>query len=197
MINFEQNIHLESKTVLLRPLNADDFQPLKEIAFDKDIWKFTPNIINDENDLNIFIMTNIKARENNTRYTFAIIDKETMKIAGTSAFGSFSEADKRTEIGWTWLGRAYRKTGLNKAVKFLMLQYAFEKLFCERVEFKTDVLNLQSRKALIKIGAVEEGILRSHTRMHSNRRRDTIFYSILFTEWEKLKSEIFNEFVNT
>lgn len=196
MINFGNDIILESQTVLLRPVSNADFESLKQIAFDPDIWKLTVTIIRNEIELNEYIQNCVNARQSKDRYTFAIISKKTNSIAGCTAFGNISSADKRLEIGWTWLGKEYRNTGLNKAMKFLMLQYAFETLGCERVEFKTDVLNLQSRKALLKIGAIEEGVLRSHTQMHGNRRRDTIYYSILKSEWGNLKSKIFNEFLN-
>jgi RimJ/RimL family protein N-acetyltransferase len=196
MLNFKQDILLEGNGVLLRPLSNDDYQSFKQIAFDSDIWKFTVTLIQNEVDLKEYINNGIKLRENKNRYSFVILDRKSNSIAGCTAFGNISEEDRRLEIGWTWLGKGYRHTGLNKEVKFLMLQYAFEILCCERVEFKTDVLNLQSRKALMKIGAIEEGTLRSHTQMHNNRRRDTIYYSILLSEWGNIKSKIYCEFLN-
>lgn len=195
MINFSSDILLETQSVLLRPIVSSDFESLKQIAFDPDIWNFTVTIIRKDVELKQYLQACFNSRINNERYTFTIIRKQTNSIAGCTAFGNISALDKRLEIGWTWLGKEYRNTGLNKAMKFLMLQYAFETLCCERVEFKTDVLNLQSRKALTKIGAVEEGVLRSHTQMHSSRRRDTIYYSILNNEWNSLKLKIFSEFI--
>jgi RimJ/RimL family protein N-acetyltransferase len=98
------------------------------------------------------------------------------------------------EIGATWLAKNYQGTGVNKTCKFLLIRFAFEELNYERVELKTDVLNQQSRKAILKIGAVEEGILRSHILIHDGRRRDTIYYSILKNEWEDVKKNIFAEY---
>ena len=92
------------------------------------------------------------------------------------------------------MGKEFQGTGINKECKFLLLQYAFEHLKFERVEFKTDVLNKASRRALEKIGAKEEGILRSHTLMHDGRRRDTIYYGILINEWTSLKNTIFKNY---
>jgi RimJ/RimL family protein N-acetyltransferase len=195
MIDFSTDIYLETQSVLLRPVLLSDFELLKQIAYEPDIWNFTVTIIRNDDELKQYLQTCINSRINKDRYTFTIIRKQTNSIAGCTAFGNISAQDKRLEIGWTWLGKEYRNTGLNKAMKFLMLQYAFETLCCERVEFKTDVKNLQSRKALTKIGAVEEGVLRSHTQMHSNRRRDTIYYSMLNNEWNSLKSKIFSEFI--
>ncbi|PZR04404.1 MAG: GNAT family N-acetyltransferase, partial [Flavobacterium psychrophilum] len=118
---------------------------------------------------------------------FVIIDKrKDNTLVGMSSYTNISYADKRIEIGWSWLGVRYQGTGINGIYKRVLVKYAFEKLGFVRVEFKTDVLNKQARKALLKIGAVEEGILRSHTQMHSNRRRDTIYYGIIKDEWEIL-----------
>ncbi|QQS35927.1 MAG: GNAT family N-acetyltransferase [Ignavibacteriales bacterium] len=196
MINFSENIVLENRNVLLRPTVEKDLDSLKLISTDNDIWKYTTNMLTNEVELKQFINSAIDERNNRNRYTFIIFDKKIGEAAGSTAYGNISTGDKRLEIGWTWLGIKFQGTGLNKNVKFLMLQYAFEKLGCERVEFKTDVLNLQSRKALLNIGAVEEGILRSHTQMHSSRRRDTIYFSILKNEWEKLKNTTFDSFNN-
>ena len=99
--------------------------------------------------------------------------------------------DKRLEIGSTWLAKAYQGTGLNKFCKHLLLEYAFNEMGIIRVEFKTDVLNLASRKALLKIGATEEGIFRSHMQVYNGRRRDTIYFSILKDEWEDVKEKYF------
>jgi RimJ/RimL family protein N-acetyltransferase len=104
------------------------------------------------------------------------------------AYGNLSEADRRLEIGWSWLGNAYRGCGVNRWAKFLLLEHAFERLSCERVEFKTDVLNVQARKALRNIGATEEGIFRSYNYMPDGRRRDAVYYSILRREWPNVRA---------
>jgi len=145
-------------------------------------------------ELKEFINTSLEDRKRNFRYSLTIIQKASGEIAGSTSYANISAKDKRLEIGWTWLGKKFMGTGLNKECKFLLLQYAFEHLKFERVEFKTDVLNKASRKALEKIGAKEEGVLRSHTLMHDGRRRDTIYYSILANEWTNLKNTIFNNY---
>lgn len=194
MLDFNRII--ENSIALLRPIEENDFNEFLKIAFDESIWIRTTNRIQSEEDLRKYIEKSIKERERNFRYPFTIIDKRINKIAGSTSYANISLKDKRLEIGWTWLGKEFQGTGLNKACKFLLLQNAFENLNFERVELKTDVLNLQSRKAMLKIGAVEEGILRSHTLMPDGRRRDTIYYSIIKNEWQKIKAEIFNEFIN-
>lgn len=192
MLNF--NMIMENRIAKLRPLNPDDYYDFLDIAFDESIWYRTTNRIESEEDLRDYVDNSIKEREDEFRYPLTIIDKRINRVAGCTSYANVSVKDKRVEIGWTWLGKEFQGTGLNKACKFLLLKNAFEYLGMERVELKTDVLNLQSRKAIMKIGAVEEGILRSHTLMPDGRRRDTIYYSILKPEWENIKQTIFKEF---
>jgi RimJ/RimL family protein N-acetyltransferase len=123
--------------------------------------------------------------KNKSRLPFTIIDKKSGAIAGSTSFGNISFRDKRLEIGWTWIAKDYQGKGINDQIKYLMMEYAFGTLGFERVEFKTDVLNTFSRRALLRIGATEEGILRNHMLMTHNRRRDTIYYSVLRSEWEE------------
>ena len=125
--------------------------------------------------------------KNKKRLAFSIFDKQSNLLVGSTSIGNISERDKRVEIGWTWLGREFQGKGINDKVKYLLLKYCFEELDYERVEFKTDILNEPARKALKRIGAIEEGVLRSHTIMTHNRRRNTIYYSILSHEWKELK----------
>ncbi|WP_242927503.1 GNAT family N-acetyltransferase [Pontibacter vulgaris] len=192
-MNFGQDIILEDNRVLLRPLRLTDAAKLQPMALDEDIWKYTVTRIGNEQELQQWAAEAERNRRENQRYTFVILDKETDTLAGSTSYGNISVADKRLEIGWTWLGKPYRGSGLNRHCKFLLLSYAFDVLQFERVELKTDVLNLRSRKAMLKMGATEEGILRSHTQMHDGRRRDTIFYSILRHEWPKIRQTVFQD----
>ncbi|MDX5421884.1 MAG: GNAT family N-acetyltransferase [Hymenobacteraceae bacterium] len=192
-MNFNSDVILENDLVLLRPVSESDLPQLEAIALDEDIWRFMPSRISNRQELSAWMQAALQDRKNKLRYVFVIVDKVTGNIAGSTAFGNISDRDKRLEIGWTWLGRAFRGTGMNKQVKFLLFSYAFELLQYERVEQKTDVLNLRSRRAMLKTGATEEGILRSHTLMHDGRRRDTIYYSILGPEWLRIRQERFGD----
>lgn len=187
-MNFAEDIILKNNSVLLRPLTSEDEEGLVKIAFDADIWKYTIVSVMNSTELKNYINTALEERKKNLRYPFTIVDKQSGEIAGSTSYGNISVKDKRLEIGWTWLGKKFRGTELNKNCKFLLLQYAFDHLKFERVEFKTDVLNNRARKALVKIGAKEEGILRSHMILYDGRRRDSVYYSILKDEWEELKA---------
>jgi RimJ/RimL family protein N-acetyltransferase len=184
------SIKLENQAVRLRPLTRDDRAALRDIAFDPDIWRYFVARVETEDDLGRFVETAVADIQANRRAVFGIIDKATGKLAGSMAYGNPAEADKRIEIGWSWLGRPFRGTQINSWSKYLLLEYAFEKMSCERVEFKTDILNLQARAGLKKIGAVEEGTLRSFNFMPGGRRRDAIFYSVLKAEWPAVKEAL-------
>jgi RimJ/RimL family protein N-acetyltransferase len=176
---------LESEKLILRPLAQEDFTDLLALTSFPDMWRFFTHDLSTEEG----ISTWAEPAFNKSRLQFAVIDKISGAIAGSTAFGNFSSRDKRIEIGWTWLGKDFQGTGINQEMKRLMLCYCFESLDLERVEFKTDVLNVQARKALRNINAIEEGVLRSHTLMTKDRRRDTIYFSILKNEWPYVKRE--------
>ena len=181
---------LENDFVLLRPIVPDDREQFRAIASDPDIWHYTVTRIDTEEDLDRFIADAVDETAAGKRVAFAVISKAANAIAGSMSYGNMAEKDKRLEIGWSWLGKDYRGAGINRWAKYLMLEYAFETLQCERVEFKTDVLNLQARKGLINIGAKEEGLFRSYNYMPDNRRRDAMFYSVIKREWPEVKEAL-------
>ncbi|MEN2283897.1 GNAT family protein [Algoriphagus sp. SE2] len=181
----EKNLILENDKVLLKPFSEQDFPLLQILCNEPEMWTwFTHDLQTKEGFMNWAKPALIQER-----FQFTVFEKTKGKVAGSTAFGNFSPRDKRLEIGWTWLGKEFHGTGINQEMKYLMLEYCFEKLDLERVEFKTDVLNLSARHALLKLGAIEEGILRSHTLMVKGRRRDTIYYSVLPEDWVKIKSK--------
>ena len=184
---FDSNILLETSLVQLRTINLNDTDAFRRIMFEKDTWEFYTEQYSDENGLQEFVGQAIADFHSKIRCPFAVIERNKCEVIGSTSFGNISSRDERIEIGWTWLCKNARGGGANRHAKFLLLEYAFEQLMYQRVEFKTDVLNQAARKALLKIGAIEEGVLRSHTQMHSNRRRDTIYYSILRDEWPKVR----------
>lgn len=192
----EKNIILENNIALLKPLSYEDTANLSTVAFEGDD-KFInfPDIMQTNNDLILYISKALKERLSETAYPFVITDKKTGRVAGSTRYANISYRDKRLEIGWTWLGKDFRGTGLNKACKYELLRYAFEEMEFKRVEFKTDFLNTGSRKALAKIGASEEGILRQHTWMAARKAwRDTVYFSIIANEWKEIKERIYPEF---
>lgn len=184
------NVTLKSKKVTLRSLRTDDYDELLHVVSDSDLWAYFTHDLSIPNELKRWIGSAVIACEKLTRIPFAIIDNETGHAIGSTSFGSISLRDERVEIGWTFLGKDYHGKGFNQEAKRLMLEYAFDVNKLQRVECKTDVLNSAARKALEKIGFTEEGVLRSHTLMADGRRRDTIYYSILSSEWQEIQKTL-------
>jgi RimJ/RimL family protein N-acetyltransferase len=181
------NLILENNAIKLRPVEPEDYERFLPLTTGKKMWYYFTDDLSERKSLKSWVETAIAQTKAKTRLAFTIIDKTQDKIIGSTSFGNISERDKRIEIGWTWICSEYQGSGANDQAKYLLLQYCFDELGFERVEFKTDVLNTFARKALERIGAVEEGILRNHTLMTNNRRRDTIYYSILNQEWVNRK----------
>ncbi|PWT95356.1 MAG: GNAT family N-acetyltransferase [Bacteroidetes bacterium] len=188
---FSQHLILENEHALLTPLMESDLKELGSVAFDSRIWKHGLSNLQNEEDLIIYIKEALNERKAGSSYPFKIFDKQRNRVAGSTRFGNISLANKRAEIGWTWLHPDFHGSGLNMSCKFLLLKYAFETLQLNRIELKTDVLNLQSRKAILKIGAKEEGIFRKHMVASTGRVRDSIYFSIINEEWPKLKGTVF------
>lgn len=188
------NLVLETNKAILRPVEEKDKEAFFNLAKqDEDMWQYFSLNLGNEAQLDKWMQMAFADKKAETRRPFTIIDKASGQIAGSSSMGNISYPDFRLEIGWSWLGKDFRSTGLNKQAKFSMMRYAFEELNFERVEFKTDVLNERARQGLRNVGGIEEGILRSHMTMWNNRRRTSIYYSVLKAEWPGLRKTIFKE----
>ena len=193
-MDFSAPVVLENSRVRLRPLEITDFEALKAVAFDPELWQFTLTRADDAVSLAAHLRQALEARDQGLRYPFVIIDRATGAVAGSTSYYNVSEAEQRLSIGYTWIGSAFQRTGLNRAAKHLLLSYAFDQLACERVELETDSRNQKSRTALVQMGATEEGTLRSHRFTQGGIRRDTVIFSILKPEWSELRESVFQEF---
>jgi len=181
---FDKDIQLENAIVLLRPIVEADIEHLLSVATkDKGLLQFSPFPVHSKELLTQYIRKAISDRRSNSKYSFSVFDKTKNEYAGSTSFMNISNADDRLEIGSTWYGKAFQRTGLNRNCKYLLLEFAFDQLNAERVEFKTDERNMASRRAIEKIGATYEGLLRRHMLMYDGFRRNTVCYSILKAEW--------------
>ncbi|MBJ6144134.1 GNAT family N-acetyltransferase [Hymenobacter sp. BT559] len=193
-MNFLQSVVLENSRVRLRPLDTADFEALKPAAFDPAVWQFTLSRADDAVSLADYLATAVLDREAGRRYAFAIIDRATGQLAGSTSYYNIVPTDQRLSIGYTWLGREFQGTGLNRAAKHLLLSYAFDHLGYERVELETDSRNEQSQQAMRRMGATEEGTLRRHRLTQGGVRRDTVIFSIIRPEWDGLRQTVFREY---
>jgi RimJ/RimL family protein N-acetyltransferase len=189
--SFEKDILLENDRVLISPLKIDNTRNLLKVATeDSDLIRYSPSQISTEPLLTKYIQKAISDRSAKVRYPFIIFDKKLNEYAGSSSMGHISNVDKNVEIGWTWIGKRFQRTGLNRNCKYVMMQYIFETLQFERLELRTDERNRQSRKGIEGIGGKFEGILRSHMLMPDGYRRNTVCYSILRNEWDAIKKKL-------
>ena len=178
------NLVLENERVLLRPLQLDDLDRLLPYALhEPDTWKYSLINVVGREGLEQYIRETIRQRTEKKEFPFIIFDKASQTWAGSTRFYDIQPRNLSTQLGYTWLGEAFRRTGLNRHCKWLMLRYAFEQWGLERVEFRADARNEVSIKAMKGIGCTVEGILRSHAAIFSGGRRDSIILSILQSEW--------------
>lgn len=183
----------ESPLLRMRLLLAEDVDHFHSLTADEEMWQYFTVNLADDAELKKWMEKALKEKAAGTRLPFTIICKEQNRIAGSMSIANISAYDLRAEIGWSWLGRDFRGRDVNRQAKFLLMRFLFEEWKFERVEFKTDVLNDRAINGLRKIGAREEGILRSHLKMWNNRRRDSIYFSVLKTEWPQLRTTIFKD----
>lgn len=181
-------VTLEGRYVRLEPLALAHLARLCEVGVDPEIWRLGVAQVRDEGEMRAYVESALRAQEEGTALPFATIDLATGIAIGSTRFGSIERTHRRVEIGWTWIGRRWQRTPANTEAKYLMLRHAFETLGCIRVELKTDALNERSRAAILRIGAREEGILRRHMITPSGRVRDSVYYSVIDSEWPDVKA---------
>lgn len=190
--DFTQEYTLENERVLLRPLLLSDLPILEKYVMEEpDLWQYSLVAINDIADLEKYIQDAIEARKLKTAYPFIVFDKLLQEYVGCTRFYDIQLTFKSTQLGYTWYSKKVWGTGLNQHCKFLLLQFAFDQIGFERVEFRADNNNKRSIAAMQKIGCTIEGVLRNHLPMPNGTRRDSIVLSILQQEWTtKLKQNL-------
>jgi RimJ/RimL family protein N-acetyltransferase len=171
-------------------MTPDHHAGLSEVGLDPEIWRYTLSVVQTPDDMRGYMEDAFKLQRAGTTLPFVTIERSSGRIVGSTRFGNYDAGNRRIEIGWTWIARPWQRTAINTEAKYLMLSHGFEKLGCVRVELKTDVLNTPSRKAMLRIGAKEEGVLRKHSLVWNGRYRDSIYYSILDDEWPDVKREL-------
>jgi len=181
-------VTLEGRHVRLEPLSLAHHDRLCAVGLDAELWRWGLSTLATPADMRAYIETALAWQAQGTAVPFAIVARATGQVVGSTRYANIERADRRLEIGWTWLARAAQRTPANTEAKYLLLGHAFEVLGCIRVEFKTDVLNEPSRAALLRIGAKQEGILLSHMVTASGRIRDSMYFSIVAGEWPAVKA---------
>lgn len=194
-----QPLSLRGSLLRLEPLSLAHLPGLCAVGLAPELWQWVPSQVRSEADMRAYVETALEEQARGVSLPFAIVlndedggsgveAAEGARVIGCTRYGNISPRDHRLEIGWTWLGLAWQRSGANTEAKTLLLTHAFETLGAWRVELKTDALNAKSRAAIIRIGATQEGILRRHTLTDTGRVRDTVYFSVLDHEWPAVKA---------
>ncbi len=186
-----QPVRLTGSIVRLEPLSEAHVPDLAVVGQDETIWQFLPyGNINTEAKMSELVKLLLARAAQGTDLPFAVVLLESNQPIGCSRYLEIREEHRALEIGGTWFGRAYQRSGVNTECKYLLLKHAFERLGCIRVQFKTDPRNERSQKSLERIGAVQEGVLRNQMIVGDGHIRDSIYYSIIDSEWPTVKDNL-------
>jgi N-acetyltransferase len=188
-----QKVALQGYSVRLVPVDYSHLDQLSLWSAEEDIWQYmTFAHLASKHELEAWIGSAMDANERGTELNFAIIDEASWSAVGTTSFYRVVPEHKRLEVGKTWLGAPYRRTHINTAGKYLLLNHAFEVLLANRVELNTDARNLRSQRAMERLGAVRDGVLRCHMVMRDGFVRDTVNYSFTMRDWPTTKVRLLN-----
>ena len=184
-MDFTKDYVLENERVLLRPMMEDDFENLLRFSTEQpELWRFSLITAGGRDNLRNYLAIAQRGRIEQKEYPFIVYDKSSNQYAGSSRFYDIQREFKTLQLGYTWYGKEFHGTGLNKNCKYLLLEFAFEKWGMERVEFRADNENARSIAAMKSIGCKVDGVLRSNMPKREGGRRDSIVLSILKIEWE-------------
>ena len=183
-------VTLEGAHVRLEPLTRAHLDALAEVGLDPDLWIWTASTVRTRDDLAAYVETALAGQADGTALPFATVDRASGRVVGSTRFGNYVAAHRRVEIGWTFVAPPWQRTAVNTEAKLLMMAHAFDTLGLTRVEWKTDALNARSRAAIRRLGAIEEGTLRSHMVVRDGRLRDTVYFSVTADEWPAVRDRL-------
>ncbi len=182
---------LQGKHVRLEPMTEEHVSGLAEVGAGQTFWDFMLyGNINTADEMHNWVLDILSRAKKGTDLPFVVIHLASGRVAGATRYLNIVPKDRGLEIGGTWYGPEFQRTPVNTECKYLLLQHAFETLDCIRVQLKTDLRNERSQKAIERLGAVREGVLRNHMILPDGRYRDSVFYSILDTEWPEVKKRL-------
>jgi RimJ/RimL family protein N-acetyltransferase len=176
--------------VELRPLQAGDAAALLGAAADGALWNMTLTVVPGPDTVDAYIAAALRGREAGTVMPFVIVRQADNAVVGCTRYWKIDRANRKLEIGHTWLALSAQRTAINTEAKYLLLSHAFDAMGCIRVQFQTDELNVRSRAAIARLGAVQEGVLRNERIMPDGRRRNTVRFSIIEPEWPDVKANL-------
>ena len=187
---FVEPITLSANGITLRPLTLDDEAGLRAAAADGELWKLRITSVPEPEHTRQYIADALAMREAGNRFAFAVTDSASGQVLGCTSYHDIVPAVKRVEIGWTWYAKSVQRTHVNTTAKLLLLTHAFETLGCHVVGWRTDNFNFASQRAIERLGAKKDGVIRGHALRRDGTIRDTVVYSMRSGEWPEAKAQL-------
>lgn len=181
-------VTLRGFAVRLEPLTVDHVDALARVGLEPELWRWIPAPVTTVDEMRTYASTALDEQRRGLALPFVIIDQASDQVIGSTRYANINPHDRTLEIGWTWITSAFQRSRANTEAKLLLLTHAFEVWGANRVELKTDALNEKLRKAILRIGAIEEGTFRNRKITASGRVRDTVYFTIIDTEWPEIKA---------
>ena len=189
-MTFVQPITLRDRGVRLEPLALAHEEGLRAAAADGALWKLRITSVPEPQDTRAYIENALQMRADGNRFAFAVLDDATGDVLGSTSFHDILPAVKRVEIGWTWYRKSVQRSHVNTTCKLLMLQHAFDQLGCHVVGWRTDIFNFASQRAIERLGARKDGVIRGHALRRDGTIRDTVMYSMRAGEWPEVRAQL-------
>jgi N-acetyltransferase len=183
-------VALRGARVGLEPLTKQHLPGLALAIQDGELWKIPVTLVPHPDELEAFLAVTDARCALQEELAFATIDLTSRQVVGSTRFMKIDRTHRRVEIGFTFIGKSWQRTYVNTEAKYLMLRHAFEAWRCARVEIITDALNAESRRAILRLGAVEEGVMRNHMIMRDGRHRDSVLHSLIDREWPRVRAKL-------
>ncbi|HQS21151.1 MULTISPECIES: GNAT family protein [unclassified Acidovorax] len=189
-MSFVQPLVMRHNGVRLEPLALWHEDGLRAAAADGELWKLRITSVPEPHETRAYIETALKMREDGHRFAFAVVDDATGTVLGTTSYHDILPAVKRVEIGWTWYRKSVQRSHVNTIAKLLMMGHAFDQLGCNVVGWRTDNYNFASQRAIERLGAKKDGVIRGHALRRDGTIRDTVMYSMRSGEWPEARAQL-------
>ena len=189
-MSFVQPLVMRHNGVRLEPLALSHEDGLRAAAADGELWKLRITSVPEPHETRAYIETALKMREDGHRFAFAVVDDATGTVLGTTSYHDILPAVKRVEIGWTWYRKSVQRSHVNTTAKLLMMGHAFDQLGCNAVGWRTDNYNFASQRAIERLGAKKDGVIRGHALRRDGTIRDTVMYSMRSGEWPEARAQL-------